>query len=621
MALDSPALTFSFALAAGMIAQVLAIHLRMPGIVLLLFAGVMLGPDVLNLVRPDSLGHALEILVGLSVAVILFEGGLNLNIAQIRQEATTIRRLITVGAAVTAVGGTLAARLFMDWTWTLSMLFGTLVIVTGPTVITPLLRRIRVSRNVGTILEAEGVLIDPVGAIVAVVALELVLVAGPGPAAELIGLPGRLLVGAVVGGVGGFLIGYLIREEDLISKGLENVFTLSLVLALYALSNSILPESGIMSAVAAGLVVGNMETGLAHELREFKESLTVMLVGLLFVLLAADVRLEEVVGLGWGGVATVLVLMFLVRPLTVAVSTLGSALSWKERGFIAWLGPRGIVAAAVASLFAQALSEEGIAGGSELRALVFLVIAVTVVVQGLSGALVAESLGVRRPHNGFLIVGATPIGRTLGRILEKGGENVVLLDTNGWNVRAAEEEGLKVIFGSANDESKLVRADIEGRRGFVAATTNEGINLLLARHARDQFRVPLTSVLLHRAKAGVQERQVHEGGGTVLFGTSVDVDQWNQRLQQDGVVVETWSYAGDAEVAPPWPDAKGKERLEMALLPLVVARNGGMRPMDDSVKLRSGDVLTVGMLRSQADATRQRLREAGWRPAGPDPGA
>ncbi|HEV2129856.1 MAG TPA: NAD-binding protein, partial [Longimicrobiaceae bacterium] len=363
------------------------------------------------------------------------------------------------------------------------------------------------------------------------------------------------------------------------------------------------------------LVVGNMETGLAHELREFKESLTVMLVGLLFVLLAADVRLEELARLGWGGIATVLALMFLVRPLAVAVSTAGSILSWKERGFIAWLGPRGIVAAAVASLFAQALNQQGVAGGSELRALVFLVIAVTVVVQGLSGALVANALGVRRPRKGFVIVGANAIGRTLARVLESGGESVALVDSNAWNVRAAEQEGLTVISGNANDESRLLRADIEARRGFLAATTNEGVNLLLARRTRERFGVPQSAVVLHRAKSGVQEQQVHENGAAVLFGSPIEIDQWNQRLQQEAATVEPWTYMGDEETTPPLGDAGDKEPVETEVLPLAVVRGGSIRPVDDDTRIRSGDSVMLALLRSQAEATRGRLRAAGWEPA------
>jgi NhaP-type Na+/H+ or K+/H+ antiporter len=397
MSLNDPALTFAIALAAGMTAQVVARHLRIPGIVLLLLVGVLLGPDVANIIRPARLGEGLRHIVGAAVAVILFEGGMNLDIVRLTREALTIRRLVTVGAAITAIGGALAARYVMGWEWRVAIPFGTLVIVTGPTVITPLLRRIRVNRKVHTILQAEGVLIDPIGAIVAVVALEVVLAQELGIAARgLLGIPSRLVLGAAVGAAGGFIMAKLLASERLIPEGLESVFTLALLLALYAGCEAILSESGIMAAPIAGIVVGNMPSRPSRELKDFKEQLTVLLVGLLFVLLPADVRLAEVTGLGWRGVLTAVLLMVAVRPLDVAVSTAGSDLTIRERLFIAWLGPRGIVAAAVASLFATELTQQGIEEGLELRALVFLTIALTVMLQGMGGARVAAALRVRR---------------------------------------------------------------------------------------------------------------------------------------------------------------------------------------------------------------------------------
>src|SRR5690606_21293810 len=319
------ALTFAIALVAGVIVQSLAQHLRIPGIVLLLLTGAALGPEALGLVHPDALGDGLELLVGFSVAVILFEGGLNLNLARIRREAKTIRRLITLGAAVSLIGGTLAAHYILGWECRVAVLFGSLITVTGPTVTLPLLRRIRVARNVATILEAEAVLIDPIGAIVAVVALEVVLATTAQAAAfGLLGIPARLFTGALIGTAGGIAIGLLLRYGRLVPTGFENIVALSLILVLYALSNDAVPESGILAATVAGLVVGNMRTRLQRELREFKEQLTVLLVGLLFILLAADVRLAEVTGLGWGGVLTVLLVMFVIRPVGVALCTLGS---------------------------------------------------------------------------------------------------------------------------------------------------------------------------------------------------------------------------------------------------------------------------------------------------------
>ena len=299
---NDPALIIAFALAAGMIAQTVARHLRVPGIVLLLATGVILGPDVLNVVRPGVLGESLFDLVGFAVAVILFEGGMNLHLGRLRREARSIRQLVTLGALVTAGGGALAARWILAWNWTTCILFGTLVMVTGPTVITPLLRRIKVKARVATVLEAEGVLVDAIGAIVAVVALEIAI--GPPGRSVAFGawdVASRLAIGAAIGAAGGLVIAALLRFEKAIPEGLESVLTLALVLLLYQGSDAIMPETGIVAAVAAGLVVGNTRAHVVAELLAFKEQLSVMLIGLLFVLLAAGVRVAEVAALGWPG--------------------------------------------------------------------------------------------------------------------------------------------------------------------------------------------------------------------------------------------------------------------------------------------------------------------------------
>lgn len=618
MAAANPALTFALALAAGMVAQAFAHHLRVPGIVVLLLTGVLLGPDVLNVVRPESLGHGLELLVGLSVAVILFEGGLNLSIGRLRREAVAIRRLILFGAVVTAVGATLVSHFLMDWEWRVAVLFGTLVIVTGPTVINPLLRRIRVKRNVETVLEAEGVLIDPIGAIIAVVALEVVLSADPSSAAVgLLGIPLRVLVGAAVGAGGGLAIGLLLRRERLVPEGLESGFALALVLAMFEIGEAIAAESGILAAVVAGLVVGNMRTGVERELKEFKERITVMLIGLLFVLLAADVRIADVVGLGWGGLAVVAALMLVVRPIVVALSTRNASLSLRERAFIAWIGPRGIVAAAVSSLFAQRLEGHGIDAGVELRALVFLVIAVTVIVQGGSGGFVAQLLGVRRPrHSGYIIVGANAVGRALGRVLASAGEDVVVIDTNAHEAGRAEEEGLSVIFGNANDEGPLTRAGVANRRGFIAATPNPGINLLLATRARDLFRVPRAYVALQRGRSGVQPDQARDSGAAVLFGRPIDLDPWRHRIDHGIAAVHRWRYRGpDRAIAEPEIDIGGSLDREASLgadwIPLAIERGGLTIPVDDRTRVRDGDIV-FALAYGERDALRVLMDAHGW---------
>ncbi len=612
-----PALTVASALAAGMLAQVAARHLEVPGIVILLLVGVLLGPEVAGVIQPESLGGALEILVGMSVAVILFEGGLSLSLKRLREEAVTIRRLITVGAVITAVSGAVLSRYLMDWPWQLAVPFGTLVVVTGPTVINPILRRVRVRPNLNTILEGEGVLIDALGAIMAVVALEVVLATTAAEAATglLAGLPGRLAVGIGLGIGGGFVLGKLLVWERVVPEGLENIFTLSLVLALFEASEAILPETGIMTAAVAGIVVGNMDTGVHDELREFKEQLTVLLIGLLFVLLAATVRLEDVLGLGWAGVATVAGLVLVVRPLNVLVCTAGSELTSRERAFLAWLAPRGIVAAAVASLFARWLGEAGVPGGAELQALVFLVIAVTVVVQGGLGGVVAAILGVRyETDKGWVVVGANPLGRAMARALSVDGEEVVVVDSSAPEVQSAEHEGLKVVFGSASEERTLQRAETAYRRGLVAVTPNQAINLLAAAVAASEFGTSRLAVGMNSRMREIRESQVGRFGGGVLFGEPVDLEYWIHEFRHGNVDVGRWRYE-----SPP-PDEEEPEhpisaRGEASVLPLVVVRDGQPGPVDDRTRFQRGDEVYFAWPYSGGRSAGRWLEERGWRPA------
>jgi len=621
--LDDPALTVSLALAVGMLAQSIARHLRIPGIVLLLGAGVLLGPDALDLVRPDTIDGTLHRLVGFAVAVILFEGGMNLDLGRLRREARTIRRLVTIGAAITATGGTLAARFVLGWEWTPSALFGTLVIVTGPTVITPLLRRIRVQPKVATVLEAEGVLGDAVGAIAAVVALEVVLeLASQPPGVSLAlgawGLLARLGLGFLLGAIGGAIIAGLLRFRHVVPDGLENVFTLSLALVLFHIAEASFPESGIAAVTVAGMVVGNVRTRALPELREFKEQLTVLLIGMLFVLLAADIRMREVVDLGYPGLWTVAALMFVVRPLNVLAGTWGSDLSVRERAFLSWLAPRGIVAAAVASLFAHSLDGAGIPGGHELRALVFLVIAVTVTVQGLTGGPIARLLKVARVSNdGYVLLGAGDLGRALARALESGGEHVVLVDSNPFACRAAENEGFRVLHGSGLDERVLMRAAIDARAGCVAITPNEEVNLLFARAALDEHRVPRAWVALRKGHVSVRPETVDEAGARVLFGAPRSLDFWGLRLERGTAAVERWTYADPRDGLDTTPAGLARAG-EFEVLPIAVGRRDRVVPVDDRTEFRAGDELIAAVFHERRDTAVAWFEEHGWTPAADD---
>jgi NhaP-type Na+/H+ or K+/H+ antiporter len=615
MDLQNPALTIGLAMGAGVLAQALARHLLIPGIVLLLATGVLLGPDVGGLIRPDVLGPALRMLVGFAVAVILFEGGMSLDIERLRGEALVIRRLVTVGAVITAVGGALAVRLLMGWDWGLAILFGTLVIVTGPTVVTPLVRRLRLREPVSTILEAEGVLIDPIGALIAVVALEVLyatettVASGFGTWATVLGS------GALMGLIGGFILVVLLRPRGVVPAGLENIMVLSLVMALFQISEAFRHESGLTAVVVAGMVVGNVRTRVSRELLDFKEQLTVLMIGLLFVLLAADVRLRDVVDLGWPAVLTVLALMLVVRPVQVALCSIGSRLSWQERAFLATMAPRGIVAAAVASLFAQQMAERGLTHGNEFRALVFLVIAITVTVHGLTGGVVAAWLHMRKPSgNGYIFLGGNALARALGHILKDDGQEVQIVDSNVDRAITSRAEGFSVLHGQGLQPATLEQADPDSRVGCVAITPNEEVNLLFAARVREETRVPALFVALQREHGGIPVDSVHRAGASVLFGRSRRLDEWTARLESGDARVERWTR----NTAAPADMGEALHELD-SLLVIAVRRRGRMRPFDDETQLGAREEIAVVVDKARLSAAGDALRARNWTPADSTP--
>lgn len=619
----TPALSVALALVAGVLAQAVARHLRVPGIVVLLATGVALGPDLLDVVRPAGLGEALTVLVGFAVAVILFEGGLNLKIDRLRRQGTAVRRLITVGALISFVGGTLAARALLGWEWRPAILFGALVIVTGPTVVTPLLRRVRVRGRIQTVLEAEGVLIDAIGAIAAVVILEAVLHPDVGALAAG-GFALRIGVGTLLGLVAGFLIGGALRLSRLVPEGLENVFVLSMVLAVFQISDWLLPETGIAAVTVAGLVVGNLRTSVSRDLAEFKEQLTVMLIGLLFVLLAANVRLGAIVDLGWPGLAVVAVLMWVARPLSVALCTAGTDLALEERTFVAWVAPRGIVAAAVASLFAERLEAAGLDGGPELVAMVFLVIGVTVTVQGITMKPVAWLLGVLRPGDvGYVILGANGLGLAVGAALRDAGEEVVFVESNSDKANHARSEGYAVIYGNGLEERTMLRAQPDTRAGAIAVTPNEEANLVFARRLREEHDCPRAWVAVDRVHGHLTPEILQQAKVGLLFGGFRDIDMWTLWLERGRATVERWEHvetherpagaaAEDDEEEPAISGLRSSEDRRVPFLPLVHVRKKRVRPWDETVQLKAGDVAYLGIDGDSRERAEELLRQWGW---------
>ncbi|MEE2672850.1 MAG: cation:proton antiporter [Myxococcota bacterium] len=611
-----PDFTVALALVAGVVAQSLARHLRVPGIVLLLLAGVGLGPDGLGWIDPHSVGGALTAILDVAVAVILFEGGLNLEFSRLRHVQTSVRRLVSSGGLVTVLGGALAVRSLLGWDWTLAILFGSLVMVTGPTVIGPLVTELRLKSRVATVLEAEGVLIDPIGALFAVLVLALVLSPDLGSAAIAGGdLLVRIGFGLASGGFVGLLLAGLLRVRRLIPEGLENIFTLAVVLVLYQGCEQVISHSGILAVTIAGAVLGNLPTPISRELREFKDQLTVMLIGLLFVMLAADVRYEHVAALGVPGVLVVAALVFVVRPAGVWLSTHGSGLGLRERLFIAWVAPRGIVAAAIASVTANALESEGLPGGIELRALVFLTIAGTVLLAGLTAGPVASLLGVRLPsREGVAILGAHRLGLALAEELRAAGSPVVFIDSNPQNCRLVEESGFTVVYGNALEERILQRARFEEVRVAAGLTANQTVNAVFVDRARELFHVPEGVVAVQRIDSGFAKELVDKEQAQVAFDGAHDMSRWEVRGRRGSVTIEHRRYAADAVANPPDSEADSAAPLEERYAIVAIKRGSRVEPMSAAFTPKEGDVATVAVHDGEGDAARARLAALGWLP-------
>jgi len=619
----SPSFTFAIALGVGVTAQLIARHLRIPSIVLLLAAGVAVGPDGLQLVLPRDLGAGLFPLVALAVAVILFEGGLNLDLQRVRHAGTPVRRLISLGALITTVGGGLAAHLIMEWPVGLSILFGTLVIVTGPTVIKPLLRNVPMSPRLSTVLEAEGLLIDPVGAIVAAVTLQVVLAPTVDSfASGALGVITRLGFGLGAGGIAGLALVGLLRVPRAVPEGLENLVALGTALVTFEVCESVLTESGILAVVVAGVVVGNLDKRVRRELGEFQEHLTVGLIGILFVLLAADVRVADVIGLGWPGLATVGALALIVRPVGVWASTAGAGFSLREKAFLSWTAPRGVVAAAIATLAAGFMDEFGVEGGGEIRALVFLTIAVTVLVQGGTAPLVASLLGVRAPgRDGIVILGAEELGFALAEVLKETTERIAFSDINPRHCRAAEERGYNVIYGNALEQRTVARMRLERAWAVVGATANSQVNIHFAGEAADDYGVRNTYVAVEREGGEASERIVKKQAGRVLFDRPKDVERWHVRLRHGAAEICRLRFAGASETPENGSDDSAR-RLAGTVDPylvLAVRRDEDRwEPMFQQFEPRAGDRAAAVLYAPEREEALATLRTLGWELESPE---
>ena len=569
---------------AGITAQVIAEYLKVPSIVFLLIFGIALGSDGWEILHPQSLGIGLEVLVALSVAIILFEGGLSLSGRELGRVSGSLRNLVTLGTSITLIGGGMAAHWLGEFPWPIAFLYASLVVVTGPTVIGPLLKQVAVDRRVATLLEGEGVLIDPVGAILAVVVLNTIIDSHARPMEIITGLTLRLGIGAAIGIAGGGLLSFIIKTCNFLTFELKNLVVLAGVWGLFGLSQFSRSESGLMAVVMAGIVLKAAAVPDERLLRRFKGQLTTLCVSVLFILLAADLSIASVIALGWGSVLTVLVLMLVVRPLSVALCTLKSDLNWRHKLFIAWVAPRGIVSASVASLFAILLTRAGINGGEAIKALVFLTILMTVFIQGLTARWVAKGLKITSSAaTGAVIVGCNPLGRLIGCLFQEQGENVVLIDTDAAACQQAKQEGLTVLQSSALDTKILQEAGIESMGTFLVLTNNSEVNLVLAQRAGEEFHPPRV-LAAFAGTPNPDKNKVNQ-----VFLPSFSVKEWNQYLDDNQIKLGKTIFKADDLSEQQTRLTKLIENGE--LLPLLLRRDNSLQVVTEREEWRTGDEL------------------------------
>jgi len=539
--------TVVVAIALGVAAQIVADRFQLPAILPLLLLGILCGPAGLAWFRPESLGHGLEVLVHLGVAVILFEGGLSLDPRRLAEVGPVVRNLVTVGAlaggAVTAWLGHAVAGL----EWPVAVLLGAILTVTGPTVVVPLLHHMVAPRQLKTILVSEGLLIDPVGAVAAYLVLQWVENAGV-PRGQLLGQLARLAAtGAVVGFAAGAAARFVLRRRWIAGE-LRNLSVLALLMVAFAASEAQAPQSGILAAVVMGLTVSASEVPDLVSLKAFKGQLTTLLISVLFVLLAGQLDLGEVAALGWRGPAVAAGLILLARPVTAAVSAWGGGIGWRERVALALTAPRGIVAAAVASLSARQLAGAGIPGSGALEGLVYLTILATGGWATAMAVVLPRVLGYTSDpaRRRIVLVGANALAEALTRALAGVGRTLVVVDGTSWRLDPFREAGLTVVCGDAREAITFEEAGVERDSTVVALTTNDELNLIVAEEVRAEFGVDHPVVALQRPPEDLGRRS--RAWLDLLGGRAVPVPAWIRRLDRGEARVVT-VRVGNPDVA------------------------------------------------------------------------
>ncbi|MDQ1260926.1 MAG: hypothetical protein QG575_107 [Euryarchaeota archaeon] len=578
----------------GISAQWLAWRLKLPSILLLMVFGFVAGP-VTGFLHPDQLlGPILSPFISISLALILFEGGMSLKIRDLIGTRIVVRNLLTIGVFTTWLIASSFAYIILGLNPLLSVLLGSILVVTGPTVITPLLLYVRPSRRVGSIVKWEGIMNDPIGAILAIIVLEGILASGPHEAAlaAALGFMMTFIAGCSFGFLGALIIIKVMKDYWAPDRLLE-VLSLMLVVLVFATSELIREESGLLAATLMGVVLANQNKVNIMPIIKFKEDLRTLLISILFIILVARLPLEYINYININTVLYLVCLIFIVRPAAVILSTHRLGLSWQEKVFIAWMAPRGIVAAAVASIFGLYLSEQGMPQAEMLAPITFFIVAGTVAIYSLTAGPLARYLNLAsRNQKGYLIVGAHSWARKIASILRDQGLAVLLVDTNSAEIARAYEEGLPTYHGSIMSESILDEIDISDLGHIIALASDDMVNSLAAIRFMDVFgrkevyqvRSEITGF---RGKEAIAPTHLR---GRFLFSPQLTYSYLDERFKSGGsLVINEFTENFKYDPSVPFHDADA--------IPLMLINNNGLVQFftEDNTPLPSAGQKLVSM--------------------------
>ena len=469
----------------GIGSQILGKLFKIPSIVFLLLFGILLGPEFLNIIDSSNFEQELEAIVALSVAIIVFDGGLQINVRHIRTLQKSILYLVTIGVLITFIGASLAAYYLLNVDPGIALLYGALVSATGPTVITPLVKQIHVKQKISKVLEAEGVLNDSVSVILAALIFEWVLLDIPGTNA-LGQMATRVGMGLIIGLLGGIILAYVLQNISMVTAQYARIFTLTMVILTFTGAELFGNGSGILAVAVFAFIIGTTEVAHIESIKEFKGDLVVILLSIIFILLASLIRFEFIWKIGIPGLIIIALLLFVIRPASVFASTKGSTLSFKDKFFISVISPRGVVPASMVTYFA--IRMRGLDSGGQVDALVglvFLTVIFSVLWPGIFAGTIAKKLGVIPME--ILLIGGGGVGRELAQRFDNRGENVVVVDTDENNCQLVMKLGIKAINGDGNDLNVLEKAGIKHAKYIIATTDRDNVNLLACQIAKSKF--------------------------------------------------------------------------------------------------------------------------------------